>query len=126
MLPTCQAMLKLAIELLISGSSENNEFKFRAAVNRAYYSVFLLGRMKTGLENETKGVHGKVLNGLYPSLRNARRLTTYAKIEDLRSYREQADYVFPSLHPACLDWKNCAEIAVIQAEFALEHLEKLR
>ncbi len=125
MIEIARAMLKIAEELVESGRIEKSELKYRAAVNRAYYCVFLFARAKTGLENEIHDVHGSVLSRLYPRFARVRKTETFNSISKLRKYREQADYAFPTSEPECQDWEKCATNAVIQAGFALNHLERL-
>ncbi len=42
----------------------DDEASLRSAVNRAYYSVFLLARQKVGISGRRQHVHGDVLGAL--------------------------------------------------------------
>ena len=125
MIENCRALLVIAQELLESGRVERNELKYRSAVNRAYYSVFLLAREKTKLEIEVHDVHSKVFREMSHRLIRIGKQSTVMRIKELREYRQQADYSFPTTLLECEDWRKCAENAVIQAGFALNHLERL-
>ena len=125
MIENCRTLLAIAQELLESGMTGRNELKFRSAVNRAYYSIFLLAREKTSLENEVHDVHSKVFREISYRLIRIGKQSTVMRVKELREYRQQADYSFPATIPECEDWKKCAENAVIQAGYALNHLERL-
>ncbi len=125
MIANSRALLAIAQELLTSGIIEQNELKYRSAVSRAYYSVFLLAREKTRLENEVHDVHAKVFQSIRISLLRAGKFITFDKMNELKEHRKQADYTFPATNANCMDWEKCATNAVIQAGYALNHLERL-
>ena len=118
-------LFAIAKHLHESGCNEGSELKFRSAINRAYYSVFLLAREKTGLKNVQHDVHNQVLSAIYEKLRRTGDFSLHSQIKNLRSHRSEADYNFPSNSNDCADWKNCAENDVIKAGFALKRLNAL-
>ena len=125
MFETSKEILEIAKHLHESGCTDGSELKFRSAINRAYYSVFLLARQKTRLENEQHDVHNQVLSAVYEKLKRTGDFSLHSLIKKLKSHRSEADYNFPSNSSDCANWKNCSENDIIQAGFALKRLSAL-
>lgn len=77
----------LLAEILIEGE-DADEARFRTAMNRVYYAIFLLARSKTGAAEIEVGAHSAV--------RRLLRQRGYTKIaeslETLYEFRVKADY----------------------------------
>lgn len=90
--------LHLAQEL----ANRNEESSLRVAVGRAYYAVFLIARMKTGVRGRDK-VHKKVVQAI-------KRRRGYSPVGDkLRSLfrlRAVADYELIPVNPSDRNWPH--------------------
>ena len=112
------AILKLAHELAATSFSEVaaltegetpsveiDEYKLRSAVSRAYYSVFLLARHKTRI-NQPDNAHSVVIGAV---TRRSKNLGD--ALRELKEYRQSADYDFPPKDEH-KDWeKNWATVS---------------
>jgi uncharacterized protein (UPF0332 family) len=109
--------LRVAHEL-----SQHNydEASLRTAVNRAYYSVFLIARDKVGLRGSQRHIHGQVIGRLRPIDRAAAD-----QLDKLETLRGEADYELMVEDPHHRDWKSNWTNARGFAAHILRRLQKL-
>jgi len=90
-------LIALARELASAGATEAG---LRSAVNRAYYGVFLLARVKAHLTG-TETVHGWTIAAIKakPGF-----WATGVLLDELRRLRVEADYALTPGDPEYADW----------------------
>ncbi len=109
-----QALFQIAQELAAQADSANDVMKWRSAVNRAYYAVFLLAREKTRVTPEND-VHAEVV-------RRVRRQYGDLISRDLfrlKELRRAADYEFPPPEELS-DWRANWTSTERKAQFLMD------
>ena len=98
----------------------DDEASLRSAVNRAYYSVFLLARDKLGLRGSQRHIHHQVIG----KLKNA-DLAAGNQLDKLETLRGEADYELTVRDPLHRDWTSNWRSAANYAEHISRRLQRL-
>lgn len=102
-------------------SNNPQESYLRSAISRAYYSVFCIARNRTGFKNHRESnVHFVVINKL-KSHPDTRIKKIGKNIDELRRYRNEADYN----EDRQID-KELTNRAIILAQNAFQLISRLR
>lgn len=112
------AFLALARELAGQGA---DEAKLRTAVGRAYYTLFLIARDKTGVKGK-KHVHEKVISAVKGRSGYRAVGDQLAKLRRLRVY---ADYHMLPERGTNRDWEMNWSIAIGLVDWVLPKLQAL-
>ena len=94
--PLC--FLELAYSL---ADQSSDEACLRTAVGRAYYTVFLVARDRSGIPPGVRSVHGATIQKVKRTHR-----ATGEKLDRLRRLRVEADYYLIPSRPKYEDWKK--------------------
>jgi len=117
-----RAIMDLALELGQLAQADKNEFKYRSAVSRAYYAVFLLARDTMNVPaSDSHSVHTDVQNAFKQREPSKLVRDDYHKLKELR---KSADYDFPAKEDH-KEWDKNWQFAATKAPWLLDKCKKL-
>ena len=116
-----EAMYDMALEFAEQAEQDGSELKYRAAINRVYYGVFLFGREQTRTTTDVD-VHAEVIR----RTRRMRGEIVSQELSDLRTLRQLADYDFSATSAELEVWRTRWEEARKLARRLLDRLAETR